>query len=67
MNLMSRMNPIVRHVLLVMIFGLVMVLVYPLTSVIGTPGAALAIVISAAAPIPWMLKLYARANEARAK
>jgi O-antigen/teichoic acid export membrane protein len=43
------------------------VLVYPLTSVIGTPGAALAIVISAAAPIPWMLKLYARANEARAK
>jgi O-antigen/teichoic acid export membrane protein len=43
------------------------VLVYPLTAVLGSPGAALAIVISAAAPMPSMLKLYARANEARGK
>jgi O-antigen/teichoic acid export membrane protein len=43
------------------------VLVYPLTAVLGSPGAALAIVISAAAPMPWMLKLYARANEGRGK
>jgi len=43
------------------------VLVYPFTAVLGTPGAALAIVISAAAPMPWMLKLYASANEARGK
>ncbi len=40
-------------------------LVYPLSAVLGAPGAALAMVISAAAPLPWMLKLYAKANEAR--
>jgi len=43
------------------------VLVYPFTAVLGTPGAALAIVISAAAPLPLMLKLYVSANEARGK
>ncbi|HVB80565.1 MAG TPA: oligosaccharide flippase family protein [Candidatus Binataceae bacterium] len=41
------------------------VLVYPLTAAAGASGAALAIVISAVAPMPWMLKLYVRANEGR--
>lgn len=41
------------------------VLVYPLTALAGVSGTALAIAISAAAPLPWMLKLYVRANEAR--
>jgi lipopolysaccharide exporter len=45
--------------------ALLALLVYPLSAVLGAPGAALAMVISAAAPLPWMLKLYARANEAR--
>jgi lipopolysaccharide exporter len=42
------------------------ILVYPLTISLGASGAALAIAISAAAPVPRMLSLYTRANQAGA-
>lgn len=42
------------------------ILVYPLTVSLGASGAALAIAISAAAPVPRMLSLYTRANKTRA-
>lgn len=41
------------------------VLIYPLTAVLGTSGAALAIVVSAVIPMPRMLKLYRRASGVR--
>jgi lipopolysaccharide exporter len=40
------------------------ILIYPLTISLGASGAALAVVISAAAPMPRMLTLYRHANEA---
>jgi PST family polysaccharide transporter/lipopolysaccharide exporter len=44
--------------------GTLAILVYPLAVSLGQLGAALAIVISAVTPMPWLLCLYRRVNQA---